>query len=94
MDAAKTIFLRNDELVREAQKLLNSPTFESILLFARSSFMETTRPQEQVEGANAFLQKMLDLVEEPVEVPDVSSGLDHELKIPRGPQQEIEPETK
>lgn len=94
MSASKELFLRSDkEAVSRAIALIKSSDFDRIVAFARAEFMEKNLPADQCVGANTFIATMRDLIEEPGEESDnLSSGLDHEMKIPN--RSEPKPETK
>lgn len=87
MSASKEFFLRGDkEAVARAIAIIKSSDFDRIIAFARGEFMEKNLSAEASAGANTFIATMINLIEEPGEESEtISSGLDHEMKLPDRP---------
>lgn len=84
MSAAKTLFLRDPNLVKAALAITKGDDFAKILVFARAEFSSNNPTYEQIVGANRFINTLMNLPDsEDVKWEEVSSGIDHDLEVKR-----------
>jgi len=93
MADSKDLFLQSTEgEIKGALALVNSPVFKKMLIYSRSEYMQRSLPTpDQVKAINEFVTILIGLPDEEMEMPEISSGLQHDLKLPERPQSQKPP---
>lgn len=76
----KLQFLEQEKTAKDFRAIVESQPFQSALLYSLAQFSLSTRSQEQLIGANAFIQILTDIgrtVVEPAEFPDKTKQIHH-----------------
>ena len=96
MADSKEIFLQSpEEEIKGALALVNSPVFKKMLIYSRSEYMQRSLPTpDQVKAINEFVTILISLPDEDSAMPEITSGLQHDLKLPERPQQTQKPPTE
>lgn len=79
---SKELFHTNREDVKAAKAIVTSEAFERLVVMSKAAMSETNPPEEQMRGANKFVQFLMNLPD--YDAPDVTlvtSGLTHELDV-------------
>lgn len=84
MASSKTLYLRaSDEEIGAALAMVKSPAFEKLLVFARAEyFQKFYANSDQTKAVNDFVAVMINLPEDENPIPEVESGLQHDLSVP------------
>ena len=84
MSAAKTLFLRDDNLVKASLAILKSDDFAKLVMFATVEFVNLDPTADQIIGMNKFLRTLRGMVDsEEVEPVVVGPELLHNLDVTR-----------
>ena len=94
MADSKELFLQSpEEEIKGALALVNSPVFKKMLIYSRSEFMQRSLPTpDQVKAINEFVTILINLPDEDQSMPEISSGIQHDMTVPDRPNQKPQPQ--
>jgi hypothetical protein len=84
MSAARTLFLRDGELVKASLAVLKSDNFSKLVMYAMAEFTSLNPTTDQIIGVNRFLSTLRGMADsEEVEQAVIGPELTHDLDIKR-----------
>lgn len=81
--SAKELFHRNRDDVKAAFAIVQSESFERLVVMAKAAMSETSPSEEHMRGANKFCEFLMTMPDFEAEDPEpISSGLQHDFNVP------------
>lgn len=84
MSAAKTLFLRDAELVKASLAIVKSDDFAKLIMYSMAEFASRLPTTDQLIGANQFVNTLRGMVDsDEMEQVNIGPDLNHDLDVKR-----------